>query len=112
MPSYTTADLRNVAITGHSGAGKTTLVEAVLHKLGMVERMGEVEKGDTVCDYEQEEKEREADAERTTGLAAFPRNAASLPLLLPGLVHGAQPSSPLAASGAACPAPDRTSTER
>ncbi len=56
MSAYTTADIRNVALVGHNGSGKTTLVEAILHKLKLVGRMGTVDEGNTVCDYEPEEK--------------------------------------------------------
>ncbi len=56
MPKYTTADIRNIAFVGHGGAGKTSLVEALLHKTGVIGHIGEVEKGNTVCDFEAEEK--------------------------------------------------------
>lgn len=56
MPKYTTADIRNIALVGHGGAGKTSLVEALLHKAGVIGHIGEVEKGSTVCDFEAEEK--------------------------------------------------------
>lgn len=56
MPKYTTADIRNIAIAGHHGAGKTSLVEALLAKVGAIKTCGEVEKGNTVCDFDDEEK--------------------------------------------------------
>ncbi|MBN8645533.1 MAG: elongation factor G [Planctomycetes bacterium] len=56
MPSYTTADIRNIALAGHAAAGKTTLAEALLHRLKLIGRAGTVEEGSTVCDFEPEEK--------------------------------------------------------
>lgn len=57
MPKYTTADIRNIALTGGAGSGKTTLVEHILHNAGVVGRIGRVEDGNTVCDYDDLEKE-------------------------------------------------------
>jgi elongation factor G len=47
--------MRNVAFAGHGGAGKTTLAEAMLFKLGMTTRLGKVEEGNTVMDFQPEE---------------------------------------------------------
>ncbi|MFG0330086.1 MAG: elongation factor G [Phycisphaerales bacterium] len=56
MANYTTADLRNLALVGHAGSGKTTLAERMLLATGVIGRMGTVEDGNTVCDFEAEEK--------------------------------------------------------
>src|SRR5947208_13420105 len=57
MPSYTTADIRNVLIAGHGGSGKTTLVDALLFASGTVTRKGSVTDGSSFSDFEKEEKE-------------------------------------------------------
>ena len=57
MPSYTTADIRNVLIAGHGGSGKTTLVEAMLFASKTVSRHGSVSDGTSFSDFEKEEKE-------------------------------------------------------
>ena len=52
-------EIRNVAVIGHSGEGKTTLCEAMLFNGGMIDRMGKVEDGTTVMDFDELEKAKD-----------------------------------------------------
>ncbi|MDJ0497780.1 MAG: elongation factor G, partial [Acidimicrobiia bacterium] len=58
MKVYPPEKIRNVALVGHSGAGKTTLAEALLYRAGTLSRLGRVEDGNTVTDFDPEEHER------------------------------------------------------
>ncbi|MYB41263.1 MAG: elongation factor G [Chloroflexi bacterium] len=58
MNAYTSEQLRNVVLLGHSGAGKTMLGEAMLFASGVTNRLGRVEDGNTVSDYDPEEHAR------------------------------------------------------
>ena len=56
--SYRSADIRNIALAGHPGAGKTSLFEALLHAGGTLTTAGSIERGSTVSDFDPIEKER------------------------------------------------------
>jgi len=58
MKEYATEFIRNIALASHSGSGKTMLAEAFLHFTGATTRLGRVEDGTTVSDFEEEEQRR------------------------------------------------------
>ncbi len=58
MKEYRTEQIRNIGIIAHSGAGKTSLIEAILYNGGTIERMGQVDNGNSVSDYAPDEIER------------------------------------------------------
>lgn len=57
---FNSEKIRNIALIGHSGEGKTTLAEAMLYKAGVITRMGNIEEGNTVMDFEEEEIKRKS----------------------------------------------------
>ena len=58
MKEYTTEFIRNIALVSHSSAGKTMLAEAFLHFTGATTRLGRIEDGSSVSDFEEEEIRR------------------------------------------------------
>ena len=60
MKAYTSNNIRNIAVLGHGGKGKTTLCEAMLYITGATDRLGKVADGNTVLDFDAEEKRRKS----------------------------------------------------
>lgn len=58
MKTYNSKNIRNIVVAGHSGRGKTTLCEAMLYRSGATERLGRVTEGNTVMDFDADEKKR------------------------------------------------------
>ncbi len=59
MPAVEPGKIRNVAVVGHRGTGKTSLVEAMLFQAGATNRLGVVEQGSTVSDWDEDEQQRQ-----------------------------------------------------
>src|ERR1051325_2536459 len=54
---YTSESIRNLALVGHTGSGKTSLAEMLLHKAGAIAAPGSVDRGTSILDYGSQEKE-------------------------------------------------------
>ncbi len=84
MKEYDVKKIKNIAIAGHSGSGKTSLTEALLYKAGASDRLGKTADGTTVCDYDPEEIKRKISI--GTSLASFDYSDYKINLLdTPGL---------------------------
>jgi elongation factor G len=57
MPVHAVSDIRNIVFVGHAGSGKTSLIEAILHKAGATNRLGSVPDKTSMLDYAEDEKE-------------------------------------------------------
>ena len=71
MKVYETAAIRNVAVVGHGGCGKTTLVSAFLYDMGAATRLGRVEDGTTVTDFDPDEVERKISLQAAVGFGEW-----------------------------------------
>jgi len=84
MKAYDINKIKNIALAGHNGSGKTSLAEAILYKAGASDRLGKTADGTTVCDYDPEEIKRKISI--GTSLASFEYNDFKINLLdTPGL---------------------------
>ncbi len=78
MKVYDAPSIRNVALVGHSGAGKTQLASALLFDAGMVNRLGLVDEGTTVTDYDEEEIARKHTLGASVAFAEWNRHKINL----------------------------------
>lgn len=84
MKTYTSDKIKNIALAGHAGSGKTSLCEALLFRTGATDRLGKVADGNTVSDFNAEEIKRKASI--YTALAYFENDGMKVNLVdTPGL---------------------------
>ena len=68
MRTYHANEIGNVAVLGHSGCGKTSIVEAMAYRSGIINRTGSISEGNTLSDYSEEEIKRQS----SVNLAVIP----------------------------------------
>ncbi len=75
----TTESIRNIAFTGHTGCGKTSLIERLLFECGAINNLGEIERGTTVTDHDPQSKQLQHSVE--TSVCSFTRNKVQVNIL-------------------------------
>ena len=84
MKPYSAGNIKNIAVVGHGGKGKTTLCEAMLYTAGATDRFGKVSEGNTVLDFDPEEKRRKVSV--SSAMATFEWNGRKMNIIdAPGL---------------------------
>src|SRR5262245_31279036 len=78
MKVYDAASIRNVALVGHSGSGKTQLASAVLADAGMINRFGKVDDGTTITDFDEEEIARKHTLSASLAYAEWDKHKVNL----------------------------------
>ncbi|MCB2290338.1 elongation factor G [Clostridium sp. CS001] len=71
MKEYKSNNLRNIGIVGHSGSGKTTIMESLLYYTKAIDRFGKVDEGTTISDYDVEEKKRKTSISTSVALCEW-----------------------------------------
>lgn len=84
MKDFTADKIKNIALIGHGSSGKTTLADALLYAAGLIERIGSIADGNTVLDFDAEEKKRKISI--STACYQFPYGQSKLNIIdTPGL---------------------------
>ena len=78
MKNYEGANIRNVALVGHSHSGKTSLASAMLFTAGATQRLGRVDEGNTVTDYDEEEVSRAMSLAATSAVVEWGKTKINL----------------------------------
>ena len=78
MKFYDSENIRNIAIIGHGASGKTTFTSALLFAAGAVNRLGRVEDGTTVTDYDDEEIARKVSINCALAFCEWNKNKINL----------------------------------
>src|SRR5207237_8081342 len=103
MKVYDAATIRNIALVGHSGSGKTQLASAILADTGAINRFGKVDEGTTVTDYDEEEIARKHTLSAALAYAEWNKQKVNL-IDTPGVGNSlADAPAPLTAAARATP---------
>jgi len=86
MANFEVSKIRNVAFIAHGGAGKTSLVEAILYTAGMIDRIGNIQDGTTTTDYEPEEIDRKISITSSLAFCDWNKNRINM-IDTPGFIN-------------------------